>query len=138
MEIRQMAQQTQNIIYFDGHCGLCNGFVDFVLSIDNQKIFQFAPLQGEFARQHLPAELVAELKTVIVQVGGKNFQQAQAVIQVFKLIGPPWSLLGWVRLLPADWLNALYDLVASHRYRWFGKKDTCRIPTAREKERFIL
>jgi predicted DCC family thiol-disulfide oxidoreductase YuxK len=127
-----------NVIFFDGYCGLCNGFVDFIMKIDKKRVFRFSPLQSEYARQHLPAEFVTDLKSVIVQVEGRNLRKTEAVLAVFKLIGPPWSLLVIGRILPPRLLNVFYDMVAENRYQLFGKRDSCRLPTPEERALFIL
>lgn len=133
-----MLPTTQNIIFFDGYCGLCNGFINFIMKIDKRHVFCFSPLQSEYARQHLPPEWVSDLKTVIVQIGGEQFRKSAAVIAIFDLIGPPWSWLSVAGIMPEGWLNVTYDLVAQNRYQIFGKKDSCRLPTTEEKKRFIM
>ncbi len=129
----------KNVIFFDGECGLCNGFVDFVMKIDKRNTFSFSPLQSDYAKSHLPKEFVTDLKTVIVQTDDqKTHKKALAVFSVFQKIGGVWGILSYLRFLPLAFLNVSYDLVASNRYRLFGKKETCRIPTLEERNRFIL
>lgn len=129
---------TYNVIFFDGVCGLCNGFIDFVMKIDTRKRFHFSPLQSEFAKKTLPPELISDLKTVVVQIEGHTYKKAPAVIRVMQEIGGSWSLLGALKVLPEPLLNLGYDIVASNRYKLFGKKETCRLPTPEERSRFIL
>lgn len=127
-----------NVIYFDGVCGLCNGFVDFIMKIDRQGKFRFSPLQSEYAKANLPPEYVADLDSVVVQIHGKTLRKARAVFAVLKEIGGIWGMAGAFGILPERFLNGAYDLVAENRYKIFGKKETCRLPTPEERERFIL
>jgi predicted DCC family thiol-disulfide oxidoreductase YuxK len=126
------------VVFFDGVCGLCNGFVDFVIKHDSKKSFHFSPLQSDYAKQMLSTELTNDLKTVVVQIEGKIYKKSEAVFEVLKNLGAPWSMAVMLQILPSSLLNWAYDLIASNRYRLFGKKSTCRIPTPEERERFIL
>ena len=127
-----------NIIYFDGVCGLCNGFVDFIMKIDREGKFKFSPLQSEFAQARLLPKYTQDLKSVVVEIDGEIYEKSDAVFRVFELLGGGWKLLSKLKILPSSLRNTGYDLVAEMRYKIFGKKDTCRLPTPEEKERFIL
>lgn len=127
-----------NIIFFDGVCGLCNGFVDFIMKIDKAGQFKFSPLQSEYAKKNLPAEFTENLNSVVVQIDGKNYRKSDGVFQVWKKLGAPWSALSLLKALPAPLTDAGYDLVAKTRYKIFGKKDSCRLPTPDERARFLL
>lgn len=127
-----------NIIYFDGVCGLCNGFVDFIMKIDKEGKFKFSPLQSEFAKSRLSPRYTEDLKSVVVEMNGEILEKSDAVFKVFEALGGKWKILSKLRILPPFIRNSGYDLVAEMRYKIFGKKDTCRLPTPEEKERFIL
>ncbi len=126
-----------HVIFFDGVCGLCNGFVDFVMRMDKKNIFHFAPLQGEYAAQHLPQSDTSDLSSVVFMSDGKTLRKSHAVLGVFRMLGLPLSLLDVAKVIPQPLLDMIYDWVASNRYRWFGQKDTCRIPTPSERSRFL-
>ena len=126
------------VIFFDGVCGLCNGFVDFVIKVDKNQIFKFSPLQSEFAKAHLQESDIKELKSVVLIKNGKTYRKSEAVFEVFKSLGGAWSALSWLRILPPALRNQGYDLVAKYRYKIFGKKETCRLPSPDERQRFIL
>jgi len=126
------------VIFFDGYCGLCNGFVDFVMKIDKAGVFKFSPLQSDFAKANLKPEDIQQLKSVVVLIDGKTFRKAQAVMKVFAQLQGGWKALSTLGLLPSGILNLGYDLVAENRYRLFGKRETCRLPTPEERTRFIL
>lgn len=127
-----------NIIFFDGVCGLCNGFVDFVMAVDKDQKFKFSPLQSEFAQKNLPHEMTANLDSVVFLKNGKSFRKSQAVIKILEEIGGIWKLAKFGKVLPESILNDTYDIVAQNRYKIFGKKETCRLPTPAERARFII
>lgn len=127
-----------NIIYFDGVCGLCNGFIDFIMKIDRSGKFKFSPLQSEFARSRLLPKYTEDMKSVVVEIDGEFYEKSDAVFRVLEVLGGKWNLLAKLKVLPRILRNSGYDLVAEFRYKIFGKKDTCRLPTPEEKDRFIL
>jgi predicted DCC family thiol-disulfide oxidoreductase YuxK len=127
-----------NVIFFDGHCGLCNGFVDFMMKIDRGALFKFSPLQSDFAKKNLPPEDVEDLKSVVVLINGKTYRKAKGVLMAMTELGGFWKFLGIFKLFPSVCLNFFYDIIAENRYQFFGKRDTCRLPTLEEKARFIL
>lgn len=125
------------IVFFDGYCGLCNGFVDFVMARDRQKKFRYATLQGKTAQSLLTAEETKNLDSVVVFIHQKKFKKSQAVLEVFRELGGGWQVLAWFRFLPRSVLDFFYDRVAKTRYRWFGKRDVCRLPTPEERLFFL-
>ncbi len=125
------------IVFFDGYCGLCNGFVDFVIARDQQKKFRYATLQGKTAQQLLTPEETVHLDSVVVFIQQKKFKKSQAVLEVFRELGGGWQLLSVFRFLPHPLLDFFYDIVAKSRYRWFGKSDVCRLPTPEERTFFL-
>ena len=128
----------KNVIFFDGVCGLCNRFVDFVMSIDDDSEFLFSPLQGEFARKVLPSQYVTDMKSVVLLKNNKElYTQSNAVIEILEEVGGIWSLARVANILPQGILDKAYDMVAENRYDLFGKKEECRIPTADERSKFI-
>ncbi len=127
-----------NVIYFDGVCGLCNGFVDFILKIDHKGIFKFSPLQSEYAKTSLPPEYTQNLDSVVVSIDGKTLRKSKAVMAALKKLGGFWGFVSLAGILPEAILNKVYDQVAENRYKIFGKKESCRLPTPEERERFLL
>lgn len=128
----------ENVIFFDGVCGLCNGFVDFIISIDKNQEFRFSPLQSEYAQRVLPPGMTQNLDSVVFLKNGKTYRKSQAVIKVLEGLGGVWSLAKIGKYLPESFLNSAYDLVGQNRYKIFGKKETCRLPTPDERARFII
>jgi predicted DCC family thiol-disulfide oxidoreductase YuxK len=126
------------VLFFDGVCGLCNRFIDFVISRDRGAVFRFAPLQGETARTRLPEADVREVNTMVLRDEQGVFRKSTAAVRVLIRLGGVWRILGgalW--LVPRPLRDAGYSLVARNRYAIFGKKETCRIPSAAERGRFL-
>ena len=131
-------EAIRQILFFDGVCGLCNWSIDFVLIRDRRGLFQFAPLQGETARTLLSATDTNDLNTVVLWVNGRSYRKSSAVVRVLWRLDFCWQVVGWlIWLIPLPLRNLGYSLVARYRYRLFGKKETCRLPTADERLRFL-
>jgi predicted DCC family thiol-disulfide oxidoreductase YuxK len=126
------------VLFFDGVCGLCNRFIDFAISRDRAAVFRFAPLQGETAREQLPEADVREVNTMVLRDEQGVFRKSTAAVRVLIRLGGVWRILGaalW--MVPRPLRDAGYSVVARYRYAIFGKKETCRMPTAAERARFL-
>lgn len=126
------------IIFFDGVCGLCNGFVDFIIKIDKKKVFLFSPLQGPYASSSLSQDMTQDLNSVVVLIDGKIYTKSEAVQRILTEIGGIWGIAKFLFLIPRSLQNSLYDQVAKNRYVIFGKKSACRIPSEEERSRFVI
>lgn len=126
------------VIFFDGVCGLCNGFIDFVMKIDKDQKFHFSPLQSDYARNNLPEEMTRDLKTVVYKDGDQISMKSDAVLKILKEIGGVWGLASAGRILPGTLRDSAYEMIAENRYKIFGKKETCRLPTPEERSRFVI
>lgn len=125
---------TQTIVFFDGVCHLCNAAVDFLVARDPKQRLRFAALQGQTSAKLLPPTLREDLKTVLVWKNGKILQKSSAILASLQEIGGVWKLLALLgAVFPKFLRDAVYDVVARNRYRWFGQRETCRIPTAEER-----
>jgi predicted DCC family thiol-disulfide oxidoreductase YuxK len=126
------------VIFFDGVCGLCNHWIDFVLARDRNRLFHFAALQGETARDWLQIDPNAVLSSVVLVDATGIHRKTDAVWRMLVQLGGIWRIAGWLlRLVPRPIRNWGYDFIARHRYRWFGKKESCRLPTPDERARFL-
>ena len=126
------------IIYYDGLCGLCDRFVQFVLRRDRAARYRFAPLQGSTARERVPSTLDPETsQTVILDDGGRFRVRSDAVLAILTGLGGAWRLAGSLRMVPRPLRDAVYDLVARHRSRWFGRRAECRVPEPAQRDRFL-
>ena len=123
------------IVFFDGICHLCNGFVDFAIQNGTPgNLLVFAPLQGTTAQKYLSVEEQKALSSVLFFSDGKIHRRSDAILMSLKYLKFPWPLLARLgRLVPAPIRDALYEWVAKNRYKWFGQADSCRIPKPEEK-----
>jgi len=129
-----------NVIIFDGVCNLCNGFVDFIIRKDKKKIFRFVSNQDEAGKAILsrfPEVPKGDAMTIYYLEDGKLYSRSKAVLRIAKMLNAPFSWMYAFSVLPLFISNSIYDLVARNRYKWFGKRDTCRVPTKEERERFL-
>lgn len=129
--------QAGPIIFFDGVCNLCNSTVDFLIQRDKNKILRYASLQGTSASKLLTKAYTEDLNTVVFYQEGKIYTKSEAIIRALIALGPPYSLTSIFLIFPDLILNFFYTLIAKNRYRLFGKKDTCRLPTPSERELFL-
>ena len=139
-----MAAGSPPVLLFDGVCNLCHGVVQFVIRHDPRGQFRFAALQSPAGQALLAAHglsptaaLGADPDSVVLLAGGRAYQRSAAVLQVARRLGWPWRLLALGAVLPLGWRDALYDYVARHRYRWFGRQPACLLPTPALRARFL-
>lgn len=127
------------MVLFDGFCNLCNGVVDFILRHDRRGQFYFASLQSKAGREVLQAcGLPADyLEAVVLVTGGRCYLGADAALRILRGLGFPWSLLGVLRMTPSPLRQAIYGWIARRRLGWFGRRETCRVPSEAEKSRFL-
>lgn len=131
--------ESKLTIYFDGVCNLCNSFVDWMIRHDQSSLFRFTSLQGETAKMSLPETLRNSLSSVVVRDQNGNFlTEARAVLFLFRHLNFPYFILAsFFGIFPDFILNLIYQFVAKNRYRLFGKRKTCRMPTEAEKKLFL-
>lgn len=127
------------MILFDGSCGLCNGWVNFVLRHDQRKVFLFSALQSPIgvrllAKHGLPA---GDLSSILLVTDAGVFRESTAILHILRQLGGVWSLAYVAVIIPPLMRDAMYRFVAGQRYRWFGHTDLCRLPTPQERARFI-
>lgn len=136
---RMAAQLPDHLLFFDGVCNLCNGLVRFIIRHDRHKRFRFAPLQTEAGNKFLSAHglVSSSLDTLVYLRKGKVLVRSAAALNVARDLGGPWTLAYGFILVPRFIRDAVYDLVARKRYRWYGKRDTCMVPAHELRERFV-
>ncbi len=131
------------VVLFDGVCNLCNGLVQFIIRRDPAGRFRFAAWQSEAGQALLAARGLPPLTaghdpdSVILVSGGQIYSHSAAVLRIAAELGWPWRLAAVGSLLPRAWRDALYRYVARHRYRWFGRQESCLLPTAALQSRFL-
>lgn len=125
------------IILFDGFCKLCNGTVDFLIKKDHKRQFRFIPLQSEIGKRLIRKfKIQLDIDSVILIRFNKVFLESDAAIEIAEMLNYPWKLGVITKFIPAKIRNKLYQWIARNRYRWFGKREVCRIPTSEERELF--
>jgi predicted DCC family thiol-disulfide oxidoreductase YuxK len=127
------------VLLFDGVCNLCNGSIQFIIERDPEAQFRFAPLQST-AAQELLGECDYEgatLDSVVLVEDGECYDKSDAVIRAARHLGLPYSLLRPFGVVPSRLRNVFYDFVAERRYRWFGKREQCMMPTPDLERRFL-
>jgi predicted DCC family thiol-disulfide oxidoreductase YuxK len=127
------------LVLFDGDCNLCNGAVKFILRRDRTGRFHFASLQSAAGRQALAAAGAKQPlpdSIVLVQDGAIAVKSA-AALRIARGLPWPWPLLAVFWLVPRPLRDPIYDWVARHRYRWFGKTSSCLVPTPELRARFL-
>jgi predicted DCC family thiol-disulfide oxidoreductase YuxK len=131
--------EDKTIIFFDGVCNFCNGSVNFIIKRDKKNKFLFAPLQSEMGKAFLTTYKlnVIEFDSVIIFRKGKIFKKSTAALQVTSQLVFPWPILSVFKIIPAFIRDFFYDSIARNRYRFFGRKDACMIPTAEIKAKFL-
>jgi predicted DCC family thiol-disulfide oxidoreductase YuxK len=133
-------RQQNGIVFYDGLCGLCDRWVRFVLARDPRHSLKFSPLQGDTARQR--KDLPTELRSVVfvTQSGTaqeKIYFRSDAALRLLDHVGGLWRVVSWLRIIPRPLRDWVYDLIARHRYQWFGKFETCRVPSPEVRARFL-
>lgn len=134
-EVRQ-----QRIILFDGMCNLCNGSVIFILQHEKEPVFEFASIQSEAGQELLAwCRLPKDYNQAVVLIDhGNVYLGSTAALKIGQQLRFPWSLLSYAGLVVPGFIrDRIYKQVAMHRYRWFGKRETCMIPTKEWKARFL-
>jgi len=171
------SEHRKPILFFDGVCGLCNRFVDFMLRADSQDLFRYAPLQGETARRLLEMDGEAGGRQPGGETGDhqasghepgahepgtdepgnpqagdlpfggphsfvflekdRKYEQSNAVLHALIRLGGAWRLIAVLYVFPRPLRDLVYRIIALNRYRWFGRREECRMPTPEERGRFL-
>lgn len=124
---------------FDGVCNFCNGAVNFVLKHDRKGLFRFAALQSgagqKFLQQHNLS--TKDFDSFVLVDNGKVYKKSAAALRVMNKLPWYWKELQIFRIIPTAFRDAIYDFIAKNRYKWFGKKEQCMVPTPEIRSRFL-
>lgn len=124
------------IVFFDGVCGFCDHAIQFFMSQDEEHVLRYSPLQGETIKKYIQGPMAMN-SMIYWDEKGKHFE-SEAALLILSRIGGFWKAIAWILfLIPSFIRNAIYQWIAANRYRFFGKKDVCRVPTPEEKSRFL-
>ncbi len=126
------------VVFFDGYCGLCNGAVDFLILRDKQNKFIYSPLQGEYIKTLKTDVNIKNLETLYVFDGQIIYEKTLAWRLLATELGGVWKWLAKLSfVLPLFVCDKIYDFIAKHRYKFFGRREVCRRPTAEEQKLFL-
>jgi predicted DCC family thiol-disulfide oxidoreductase YuxK len=129
---------AEGVVLFDGYCHLCDRSVQFILDHDRRRVFRFAPSQSPGAAPFLARCGLGSAPGTIVFVERDGWSvRSTAAIRMARWLGPPWSLATVALILPVALRDVAYGVIARNRLRWFGQRDTCRIPTPEEAGQFL-
>ena len=132
--------QNKKIVLFDGVCNLCDGMVQLLIKKDKNDVFRFVMLQSDLGKKitdYIGVDTVKTDSIILYEPGHAYHVKADAAIQIAKNIGGIYSLLDIFSIFPSWLKNSVYDFVAKNRYKWFGKKEACMIPTPEIKAKFL-
>ena len=129
------------VVLFDGVCNFCNDSVNFIIDRDPRATFRFAALQSEAARaifaQTGRTLAPGDPESIVVFDRGRLLERSSAVLRIVAGLRGAWPLLGVLRVVPRPLRDVVYSWFAARRYRWFGKTETCRVPSPEIRGRFL-
>jgi predicted DCC family thiol-disulfide oxidoreductase YuxK len=130
--------EAEKVVLFDGVCNVCNSSVNFIIDRDRQARFRFASLQSEAGRRLCKEYgIPLELDSIALVDDGKAYIESAAVLRIAKELDGLWPALFSLVVLPKALRDRAYRYFASHRYRWFGRTEVCRVPTGDVLQRFL-
>ena len=129
------------IVFYDGFCVVCSKFINLLINSDKNKLNKFTSISSKYAQKILREKMKSEeIGKFIVYLSkdGKIYSKSDAIIQVFIELGGIYNLIGLLKIFPSSFRNIFYDFFASNRYKWFGKRDQCHLPSKEIADRFYL
>jgi predicted DCC family thiol-disulfide oxidoreductase YuxK len=128
-----------DIIFYDGVCNLCDASIDFIMKRDKNNRFLVGALQDEYSRRVLAQHQVDAnyLDSLVLLQDGEIYYKSTAALKIARALSGLWPVFYPLINLPKGFRDTIYDWVASNRYSWFGKRNTCRLPTHQERARFL-
>ena len=134
-----MENNWPHIILFDGVCNLCNGAVQFIIKHDKKDKFKFAPLQSEFGQNQLVKYQLnrTSMDTFVYLSKGKAYTKSTAALKIAKELRKGWQLFYGFIIIPKFIRDWFYNRIAKNRYKLFGRKESCMLPTPELKEKFL-
>lgn len=130
---------SKGVILFDGVCNFCNSSVNFIIRHDKKDYFRFTPLQSEIGmkiseKYNLDS---GNLKSVILVDKGKIYTKTTAALRIAKQLSGAWPVLYVFIIIPAPIRDVVYNIIAKYRYKWWGERDACMIPTPEIRKKFL-
>ena len=138
--VKPKMDSDKKIILFDGVCNLCNRSVQFITKRDKNDEFRFATLQGEIGQQLINKRNIDTSKVdsiILIEPGVAYYVKSTAALKIGRSFGGFWKMVYVLILIPRQLRDIVYDSVAKYRYRWFGQKEECMVPTSALKAKFL-
>lgn len=132
--------KNKKIILFDGVCNLCDSSIQFIIKRDKNDIFRFVALQSDLGLEiikHIGVDVSKTDSIILYEPGKAYYYKSEAALKIAKELGGIYSFISWFSVLPKGLTNSVYDYIAKNRYKWYGKKDACMIPTPELKAKFL-
>jgi predicted DCC family thiol-disulfide oxidoreductase YuxK len=131
--------RVQDVILFDGVCNLCNGAVNFIIDHDPKGKFKFAALQSEYGQLELDrlGYDTQEFDSLVLLSKGEVFIKSTAALKIANKLSGMYPMLYLFIIIPAPLRDWVYNIIAENRYKWWGKRDSCRMPTPELRQRFM-
>ena len=131
-----------HLVFYDGECGFCNHTVQWLLARDQREVLYFAPLEGEAASEilskfSLPPELDSIIYVRNLSDEPEVFILSSAALEIVRVLPAPWSWLAFCKLIPSLIRDGLYTAFAKRRIQWFGRVDSCELPTESQSQRML-
>lgn len=132
-------EENKMVVLFDGVCNLCNSSVQFILKHDKKSQFLFASLQGTYGQEQLKRLGLSQenFNSFMLLENGELYSKSTGALRMLKHLGKGWQLLYVFIIVPKFIRDGVYSIIANNRYRWFGKKEACWLPTPDLKKRFL-
>ena len=139
MELSELPKDKK-IILFDGVCNLCESSINFIIEKDKKDIFRFVSLQSDLGLniiKYLGIDTKMVDSIILYEPGNAYYYKAEAALKIAGNIGGVYSFLSLFSFLPLNLTNSIYDYIAKNRYKWYGKKETCMLPTPELRAKFL-
>ncbi|MGB7394364.1 MAG: DCC1-like thiol-disulfide oxidoreductase family protein [Pricia sp.] len=133
-------EKDKKIVLFDGVCNLCNGAIQFMIKHDKNDLFRYAPLQSDLGQKLLSERQIDTQKIdsiILIEPGIAYHVKSDAALQIGKYLKGYRTISRILLLIPSGIANIVYDFIARNRYQWYGKKESCMIPTPELKAKFL-
>ena len=138
MKDEKLMNLPKQIVLFDGVCNFCNSSINFIIKHDKKGVFKFAPLQSDYGKSVLGDKNGNIPESVILIDGVTLYDKSTAALKIAKKLDGLWPILYGFIIIPKPLRDLVYNWIAKNRYKWFGKSETCMIPTKEVRERFVL
>ncbi|KQB40661.1 putative thiol-disulfide oxidoreductase DCC [Flavobacterium daejeonense] len=136
----QNLPKNKKIILFDGICNLCNSSVQFIIERDKKDVFRFVALQSELGQEicnYVGIDQKTTDSIILYEPGTAYYLKSEAALKIVAEFHSVYTLLGIFKIFPIGIRDSIYDYVAKNRYKWYGKKEQCMIPTLELKAKFL-